>query len=116
MATMEASSGIQVMENQNKICLCCGIEKPIKKFHTKTHCKVCYNKEYRLTHKNEIMVKNNEYNKFHKMSIDRIDISNGYTKENIRLLSLWANIARYTSTDEQFKANCKPIIEHNRTL
>ena len=45
------------------------------------------------------------------MSIDRIDNSLGYTRDNVWLISTWANRAKNTLSEEVFKEFCKCVVE-----
>jgi len=45
-------------------------------------------------------------------SVDRIDNSKGYIKGNVRLITLQANSAKWTGTDEELLAFCKDVINH----
>ena len=45
------------------------------------------------------------------MSIDRIDNNRGYTKDNVWLVSTWANRAKNTLPEDVFKEYCKCIAE-----
>ncbi len=44
-------------------------------------------------------------------SIDRIDPSRGYTKENCRMVCWWYNITKYTYTDEEVLELCRKVIK-----
>lgn len=46
------------------------------------------------------------------MSIDRIDSSRGYTKDNIQLVRTVANIAKGAMTDDEFLTLCKQVVVH----
>jgi hypothetical protein len=43
----------------------------------------------------------------YRASVDRIDSSKGYTKDNVRLLCHWANNAKSTYNDDLFRSMCK---------
>ena len=45
------------------------------------------------------------------MSIDRIDNSLGYTRDNVWIVSTWANRAKNTLSEEVFKEYCKCVAE-----
>ncbi len=45
-------------------------------------------------------------------SVDRLDDSLGYDVGNIRLVTLQANIARWSGNDEELLAFCKDVITH----
>jgi len=47
-------------------------------------------------------------------SLDRIDNSKGYVAGNVRFVSLMANYARNTFTDEQVIEFCKEVANHNK--
>jgi hypothetical protein len=47
-------------------------------------------------------------------SIDRIDSSKGYTKDNIQIVHKDVNIAKSNKTDKDFIAMCGRISEHNK--
>jgi hypothetical protein len=52
---------------------------------------------------------------FHlKPSLDRIDSSRGYTKQNVQLITQWAQYAKSDLSQEQFDAFCVAKIEHKR--
>lgn len=48
------------------------------------------------------------------VSIDRIDPSRGYEKDNIRLVCRLCNIMRHTLSDEELFDWCKIILNHNK--
>jgi hypothetical protein len=45
-----------------------------------------------------------------RASIDRIDVSKGYVKDNIRLVCHWANNARSTYSDKMFRSMCEQAV------
>lgn len=45
-------------------------------------------------------------------SLDRIDNNLGYVQGNVRFISVMANIARQTFTDEQVKEFCRAVVKH----
>jgi len=45
----------------------------------------------------------------HAPSIDRIDSTGGYTKDNCRLVTVWANVARQNMTDGEFLMWCRSV-------
>ena len=47
--------------------------------------------------------------KINSASIDRIDSSKGYTRENCQIVSVMANFAKNTFTDSDMKEFCKQI-------
>jgi hypothetical protein len=47
-----------------------------------------------------------------QISIDRIDCNLGYTKENIQLVCMIANLAKNNFTDDQLFDFCKSVIEN----
>lgn len=47
------------------------------------------------------------------VSIDRIDINRGYTKDNVQLVCKIVNVGRNTQTIEKFIQLCKEIAEFN---
>ncbi len=49
-------------------------------------------------------------------SVDRIDNSKGYIPENIRLVTLQANLAKHTGNDEELLAFCKDVILHSELV
>lgn len=51
----------------------------------------------------ELTCKKGEGLQYSNITIDRIDSSKGYTKDNIQILSYWANMAKGALTDEDFK-------------
>lgn len=46
-------------------------------------------------------------------SIDRIDNAKGYTKDNVRFISIIANYARNQWTDSELFAFCKSVVKRN---
>lgn len=48
--------------------------------------------------------------KYSNLSFDRINPGEGYVKENIRLVTWWANIARSTMSDEEFREWCGRVV------
>lgn len=46
------------------------------------------------------------------ISIDRINPDLGYTKDNVRLTTKWANVMRNDSTDEELLQKCMAIVAH----
>ena len=51
-----------------------------------------------------------------KLSVDRINNSKGYTKDNIQLITWQANMAKGTWTNKQLINMCKNIIKHHSKL
>ena len=49
-----------------------------------------------------------------RASVDRIDCSKGYTKDNIRYVSFMANIARCDFSDEDLVEFCKAVSDKNK--
>lgn len=47
------------------------------------------------------------------ISLDRIDCSRGYTKDNIRLVTWAVNVAMRKWGDKVFKALCLDVVKHN---
>lgn len=47
-----------------------------------------------------------------KISVDRIDHNLGYLEGNIRLVGFWANMARNSLNDEEFKRMCGLVVKH----
>lgn len=47
---------------------------------------------------------------FTNASLDRIDQTKGYIQGNVRLVTLWANYARNTLTDEDFFYFCNLVV------
>lgn len=45
-------------------------------------------------------------------SLDRIDNSKGYMRGNVRFISVMANLARQTFTDEQVRNFCKAVVNN----
>tara|TARA_R110002073_G_scaffold59781_2_gene150237 strand:- start:6270 stop:6764 length:495 start_codon:yes stop_codon:yes gene_type:complete len=54
-----------------------------------------------------------EYNSPHKVSIDRIDNTKGYTKDNIRLVCKQVNYGISSFSIDNFYTMCKSVVEHN---
>lgn len=52
----------------------------------------------------------NEDTKYRTMSLDRIDSSKPYDRDNIQLVCLWVNIAKQTFTLEQLKDWCTKVL------
>ena len=46
------------------------------------------------------------------ISVDRIDSSKGYTKDNIQLTLADVNIMKWNTSDDDFIATCKLIHSH----
>lgn len=44
------------------------------------------------------------------LSMDRIDSLGGYTKENVRLVTMWVNVARQRMTDDELVERCREVI------
>jgi hypothetical protein len=58
----------------------------------------------------------NNIKKINTASIDRIDSSKGYTKDNCQIISVMANFAKNDFSDNDMKEFCKQIYEnYNRT-
>lgn len=53
-----------------------------------------------------------ESNTQNTISLDRLDSSQGYTKENTVFCCAFVNTMKYTSTVEQFLATCREILSH----
>lgn len=51
-----------------------------------------------------------------KLSVDRINNSKGYTKDNIQLITWQANMAKGAWTNKQLINMCKNIIKHHSKL
>ena len=53
------------------------------------------------------------YEKKHPLnfSLDRIDNTGGYTQDNVWLVSTWANKAKGTLSEEDFRDFCNCIVE-----
>jgi hypothetical protein len=47
------------------------------------------------------------------MSIDRIDPSKTYTKDNVQLVCREANVLKWNLTKDELIAICKEVVEHN---
>jgi hypothetical protein len=45
------------------------------------------------------------------LSMDRIEASGGYTRENLRLVTHWANVARQRFTDAEFVERCREVVQ-----
>lgn len=58
---------------------------------------------------NKTSGKNDPYS----MSVDRINPEKGYTKENVRLVSLWYNRVRSNWGDKFTLEMCQRVVEHN---
>lgn len=52
-----------------------------------------------------------ELNHPDNFSLDRIDSSKGYTKNNVWLITTWANIAKSDLSLEDFRKNCNLVAE-----
>lgn len=50
---------------------------------------------------------------FTNASLDRIDPSRGYVQGNVRLVTLWANLARNSLTDEDFFYFCNLVVSRH---
>lgn len=50
---------------------------------------------------------------WHSLSIDRIDSSGGYTKENTQLLCTGVNKVKGKMSDSQFLSFCKSVVENS---
>lgn len=46
------------------------------------------------------------------VSIDRIDSTKGYTKDNVEFVSYYANVAKHKFSKEEFITMCKSVLEH----
>jgi len=57
-----------------------------------------------------------EINDPRNASLDRIDNSKGYIQGNVRFISVMANIARQTFSDEQLIDFCNHVTIHNHNL
>lgn len=66
-------------------------------------------------HKFEIQAKGRNYKDRspYTPSIDKIDPSKGYTKDNIQIVCWWYNLAKSTFTDDEVLKLCKAVITHN---
>jgi hypothetical protein len=53
-------------------------------------------------------------NMYDNMSIDRIDSSKGYTKDNIQMITFWANRAKTDLEETRFLDFVKHIVEYDR--
>jgi hypothetical protein len=51
---------------------------------------------------------------FTNASLDRIDQSQGYVQGNVRLVTLWANLARNSLSDEDFHYFCNLVAARHR--
>jgi hypothetical protein len=51
--------------------------------------------------------------KLSNLSLDRIDNSRGYTRDNVRFVCWVVNIMRHNQRDDQLLSWCYKIIEHN---
>jgi hypothetical protein len=52
-------------------------------------------------------------NNTNTISVDRIDSSKGYTKNNIRICSVQANWSKHKMSDKQFLVLCESVLTHN---
>ena len=60
------------------------------------------------------LVVHTERGKFYDTpSVDRVDPSKGYTKNNIQIVSLWYNIAKLNWNEDLFLQMCKRVVEHH---
>lgn len=48
------------------------------------------------------------------VSVDRIDSTIGYVKDNVQLVTVQVNVAKNKWTDAEFVAMCQAVYEHNR--
>ena len=44
------------------------------------------------------------------ISVDRISSDDGYTRNNIRLVCWWVNMAKDTLEDDEFLIKCKAVV------
>lgn len=51
---------------------------------------------------------------FTNASLDRIDPSKGYIQGNVRVVTLWANLARNVMSDEDFLFFCNLVSTHHK--
>jgi len=60
------------------------------------------------------LIKTRKKSQLDTCSVDRIDNNIGYVIDNIRLITLQANISKSTGTDDDLLNFCKDIIAHNK--
>lgn len=52
-------------------------------------------------------------NKYIRASLDRIDSSKGYIKDNVRFIAVIANYCKNSFSDDEVKLFCKAVVENN---
>lgn len=57
-----------------------------------------------------------EFNDENIISLDRIDSTKGYEKDNVQLVTIRANKMKSDMTDKEFINYCKLIAEHNKEI
>ena len=49
----------------------------------------------------------------YRASLDRIDSSKGYIKDNVRFIAIIANYCKHSFSDDEVKLFCKAVVENN---
>jgi hypothetical protein len=75
----------------------------LKKWQVETHCSLT-GVAFRVGGKND-----SGYPSFDSPSLDRIDSAKGYTPANTRVVCLWANRAKSTMSDVEFRLLCQLV-------
>ena len=63
---------------------------------------------------NSPYVMNHQERAFNRASVDRIDSSKGYTKDNIHFVTMMANLAKNSWTEQQLLDFCKLVVEYRK--
>lgn len=50
---------------------------------------------------------------FDNSSLDRVEPSKGYTVNNVRLITHWANVMKYSASDDELFEMCRAILAHS---
>lgn len=53
------------------------------------------------------------YHSLYAMSLDRIDSKGGYTRDNVRIVINWLNVAKMDLSDKDFRDLCKRVVDSN---
>tara|TARA_X000000950_G_scaffold234904_1_gene285076 strand:+ start:286 stop:492 length:207 start_codon:yes stop_codon:yes gene_type:complete len=62
---------------------------------------------------NQFHISISDDNKHVRASLDRVNSSKGYVKDNVRFIAVIANYCKHSFSDDEVKLFCKAVVENN---